>query len=252
MANNSSFSGSVTAYLPDGQGGRTPFDPDMLLLLYDVLLTYDKKYYGFALTDEGSEDSADFLSVMLALDSVYIYGTGRWSAQNTLENFNGYVYYKNDDSTLTDEQHKANVDKLMEYMENNNGIIEFEYVDEEPGIGFILQQTAVVTAKTDPISLIRSFRVSVDTDEESDFNIRGYADMVEGTTAETYRTTLENIMSRLDIPISKYIIFENFIIDNAYDESLIPFTDYCDQDDEGTYYFDLPEGLEEAWAKHVQ
>lgn len=252
MANDSSFSGSVRAYITDDQGRDTPFDPDMLLILYDVLLAYGDSYYGFSLSGEGSEDSADFLATMLDLDPVDFYGTGRWSAQNTIENFNNYVFTKHRDSNLTPDQHKANVEKLIDYMATNDGTIDFEYVDEESGIGFIVQQTALITAESDPSSATKLFIVNVDTNNSADYNIRGYADLVEETEEGTYRETLESIMTRLDIPMSKYDVFKNFIIQYDYDTYLYPFTEYWEQDNEGNYYYDLPEELEEEWKKHVQ
>lgn len=256
MANVSSFYGDL--YFLDG---AEPWTPAGFLLAYEVFMSIDASGggYGVALAENVTENSADFLAFMLdqaaegMTASIGFWGNGKWSAGNTIECFPVWTMTPGRDDidrTIYQQQRQ----KLLELMHENDWHFQFDYTDEESGIGFIVSEaTMVMHAVINPTPTIvegvyqkYTFEVYIEDDgEEYDHNLKNYSKIIEGTRrGDNFWETIGSLKEILQVPDEHTDDLAAFIIENDWDEHL-PACPYYNTIDE------LPEGFVEAWRKYL-
>lgn len=187
MANVSSFAGTLTLGT-----NKNPWTPEGFLCVYEVMMkgfSGCDGSYGVCLDEEMTENSATFLAEMLEHDphyaSIGYWGNGRYSAYNTFENFQTWT--KNQVKYLPEseqEKYKKYREHLLKLMYDNEWYLEFQYVDEEGGIGFISDEVTTINAIKNSDDVLE-FSMNNEQLEEADYTMEAYCRLVEGTELES-------------------------------------------------------------------
>lgn len=244
MANISSFSGSVYFMT-----NKNPWTPDGYLYAYDVLGSIDAcgGDYGICMSEDEASDSAEFLSAVLDTESIMYWGTGRWSAQNVFDMFNSWTQTKHSTQPMTQETYETTRQKLLQLMYDNGWYFQFEYVDEEGGVGFIVAQQVVISVVQDPSTKELEFTTSTTTSDNEDYTLDAYCRLVEEEEniiqCQIFNETVQEIVSLMNINEGNVSKFIEFLIEKEYHFKLPPYGYYDSLED-------LPEGIIEKWKEY--
>lgn len=241
MANISSFFGELYFRTED-----KPWTPEGILAAFDVLMSQDSGggNYGFCMEEEVTEDSATFLVNMLEQlpndPMIFYWGSGRWAAANNFDSFDAWTKHKSCTQTISEETYLAIRTKLLHMMVENQWFFEFEYVDEESGMGFITRQDAMIYADASDDGK-ESFHTIVATSEDYEYNLKNYCEQIEdGRMSERFGEQMLYIYHLLNICKEDEPKFDTFITSQDWDEKMSPWSDYESIEE-------LPEGLVDAW-----
>lgn len=259
MANVSSFNGIV--YFSTE---KEPWTAEGFLLLYEVLQTIDASggSYGVSIREDVMITSAHFLAEVLkqqaTSDSISLdyWGNGRWSVSGTMDNFNNWTMFVSDEDTSEQKEYVKKRARLLELMHKNEWFLEFEFLDEEPGAGFIESGHIFVYSikpekpDTDKVGHVYEYSFFSETyvEDSYDHNLRTYCEIIEGDRySPTFVDQAQLIAQLLQIPSDPALIniFEIWLVENDWDEKIGVYETFDSVDD-------LPEDLQEEWKKYYE
>jgi len=247
MANISSFSGALYFNTK-----KNPWTPEGYLLTYDLLMSIDASGggYGICMEEEYTNNSADFLVYLLSQEpnaSICFWGNGRWSAENNFDLFNSWTDHKNSGQTISEETYKENRLKLLELMSDNDWYLQFDYTDEEGGVGFIVQQNVDITVVKDPSTGAPEFTRAVTTIANEDYTLDAYCRLIEElddiSNCDMFLETADALFVLMNIAKEDKQKFQEFLIEKEWIFKLVPFGYYDELED-------IDEKLIEQWKEY--